>query len=84
MPPNILAATTVAEITAQQGLYQILRFQDLGGILTPPSDDLTDWWEPKNLTHRAELYGIQASGADTIEAITQWGKIASARKFAGP
>jgi hypothetical protein len=84
MPPNILAATAVAEITAQQGLYQILSFQDLGGILTPPSDDPTDWWEPENLTHRAEMHGIQASGADTIEAITHWVKVASVRKFDGP
>ncbi|WP_083100870.1 hypothetical protein [Pseudophaeobacter leonis] len=83
MPPHTLTAAA-AEIEDKHGLCKILTFQDLGGILTPPSDDPTDWWEPENLTHRAELHGIQASGADTIEAITHWVKIASVGKPDGP
>lgn len=71
MPPNSLAAAA-AEITAQQGLCKILRFQDLGGELTPPSDDPSDWWEPENLTHRAELHGITASADNFFAAIITW------------
>ena len=71
MPPHSLAATA-AEIDAQQGLCKILKFQDLGGILTPPSDDPTDWWEPENLTHRAALHGLQANADNFFDAITAW------------
>ncbi|CUH87337.1 hypothetical protein PH5382_01263 [Phaeobacter sp. CECT 5382] len=71
MPPHTLAAAA-AEITGQQGLCKILKFHDLGGTLTPPSDDPTDWWEPETLTHRAALHGIQGSGADSLEAIDNW------------
>ncbi|MCD9149084.1 hypothetical protein [Pseudophaeobacter flagellatus] len=71
MPPNSLAAVA-AEITAKQGRCKILRFQDLGGSLTPPSGDPLDWWEPENLTHRAELHGIKASAGTFFDAITAW------------
>ncbi|MCD9147788.1 hypothetical protein [Pseudophaeobacter flagellatus] len=80
MPAHTLAADT-AEITAQQGLCKILRFQDLGGTLTPPSDDPQDWWEPENLTHRAELHSIKASAYNFFDAITAW--TAAAHKAGG-
>jgi hypothetical protein len=69
-------AIAAAELAATQGLYKILKFQDLGGTLTPPSDDPSDWWEPENLSHRAELHGITTSADNTIDAIAAW--IASA------
>ncbi|MEQ3669432.1 hypothetical protein [Pseudophaeobacter sp.] len=77
MPPHSLAAAA-AEIATQQGLCKILKFQDLGGTLTPPSDDPQDWWEPENLTHRAELNGIMASADNFFDAITAWTKAAQA------
>ncbi|MEQ3679239.1 hypothetical protein [Pseudophaeobacter sp.] len=75
MPPHSLAAAA-AEIATQQGLCKILKFQDLGGTLTPPSDDPQDWWEPENLTHRAGLNGIMASADNFFDAITAWTKAA--------
>ncbi|WP_295450158.1 hypothetical protein [uncultured Pseudophaeobacter sp.] len=66
------------EIAAAQGLCKLLKFQDLGGSLTPPSDDPQDWWEPENLTHRAELNGITASAANFFDAIISWTKAAQA------
>ncbi|MEQ3671348.1 hypothetical protein [Pseudophaeobacter sp.] len=69
-------AIAAAELAATQGLYKILKFQDLGGTLTPPSDDPSDWWEPENLTHRAELHGIMASADNFFDAITAWTKAA--------
>jgi hypothetical protein len=75
MPPHRLAAAA-AEIAATQGLCKLLKFQDLGGSLTPPSDDPQDWWEPENLTHRAELHGITASADNFFDAITVWTKAA--------
>ncbi|MCD9148494.1 hypothetical protein [Pseudophaeobacter flagellatus] len=71
MPTYSLAAAAV-EIAAQQGLCKILKFQDFGGTLTPPSDDPQDWWEPETLTHRAELHGIKASADNFFDAITAW------------
>ena len=71
MPPHSLAAAA-AEITAQQGLCKMLKFQDLGGTLTPPSDDPQDWWEPETLTHRADLLGICEIGSDDYAALSAW------------
>ena len=75
MSAHTLAAAA-AEITAQQGLCKIVRFQDLGGSLTPPSDDPSEWWEPENLTHRADLHGIEASADNFFDAIFAWTKAA--------
>ena len=71
-------AAAAAEVAAAQGLCKVLRFQDLGGTLIPPSDDPTDWWEPENMAHRAELLGIQTSGESTFEAVTAWVRVANA------
>lgn len=71
-------AAAAAEIAAAQGLYKILAFHSLGGTLTPPSDDPSDWWEPENMTHRAELLGIRASGENTFDAVTAWVRVAKA------
>ena len=76
MPPHSLAAAAAEIAAAQQGLCKLLKFQDRGGSLTPPSDDPQDWWEPENLTHRAELHGITASADNFFDAITAWAKAA--------
>jgi hypothetical protein len=55
-----------------QGLNRLLRFFDLGGTITPPSDDPQDWWEPENLTHRAGCLGICPSGGDGYAALLGW------------
>ncbi len=77
MSAHILA-TAAAEVAAAQGLCKILAFHNLGGTLTPPSDDPTDWWEPENMTHRAELLGIRASGENTFDAVIVWERVAQA------
>lgn len=71
-------AAAAAEVAAAQGLCKILVFNNLGGILTPPSDDPSDWWEPENMTHRAELLGIQSSGERSFDAVTAWVRAANA------
>lgn len=75
MPLHCLAAAA-ANIAAQQGLCKILKFQDLGGTLIPPSDEPQDWWEPETMDHRAELLGIKASAGNFFDAITSWTKAA--------
>ncbi len=71
-------AAAAAEIAAAQGLCKILAFHNLGGTLTPPSDDPSDWWEPENMTHRAELLGIRAFGENTFDAVNAWVRVAKA------
>ncbi|OIQ38089.1 MAG: hypothetical protein BM560_20085 [Roseobacter sp. MedPE-SWde] len=71
-------AAAAAEIAAAQGLCKILAFHNLGGTLTPPSDDPSDWWEPENMTHHAELLGIRGSGENTIDAVNAWVRVANA------
>ena len=70
--------SAAADIEAAQGLGKILAFGDHGGTLTPPSDDPTDWWEVENLTHRAELHDIKATGESTFDAVAAWSKAAKA------
>lgn len=74
--------SAAADIEAAQGLDKILAFGDHGGTLTPPSDDPEDWWEPENLTHRAELHGIRATGDSTFDAVAAWVKAANAARLA--
>ncbi|MEP1327148.1 hypothetical protein [Pseudophaeobacter sp.] len=65
------------DLQQHHGLNKILRFFDLGGTITPPSDDPQDWWEPENLTHRAKLLGICKSGNDDYAALLGWIAIAA-------
>lgn len=71
-------AAAAAEVAAAQGLCKILAFHNLGGTLTPPRDDPSDWWEPENLTHRSEFLGIRATGDNTFDAVTAWVRVAQA------
>lgn len=60
------------DLKQHQGISKILRFLDLGGTITPPSDDPQDWWEPETLTHRADFLGLCKSGSDGFAALTAW------------
>ncbi|MFT6459483.1 hypothetical protein [Pseudophaeobacter arcticus] len=68
--PAIRAAAL--DLKQYHGLDRFLRFLDLGGTITPPSDDPQDWWEPENLTHRADLLGICETGSDGYAALSVW------------
>ncbi len=74
--------SAAADIEALQGQYKMLKFLDLGGTLTPPSDDPSDWFEPENLTYRAMLHGVQSTGESAISAVTAWAK--AARQIEAP
>lgn len=74
--PAIHAAAL--DLKQYHGVERLLRFFDLGGTITPPSDDPQDWWEPETLTHRAELFGICKTGSDGYAALSAW--IATATK----
>ncbi|WP_083101457.1 hypothetical protein [Pseudophaeobacter leonis] len=76
-PDNLTAHAAALDLQRHHGLYKFLRFFDLGGTITPPSDDPQDWWEPENLTHRAELLGICTSGPDGHAALSAWMAIAA-------
>jgi hypothetical protein len=77
LPEPLTAHAAALDLQQHQGLNKILRFFDLGGTITPPSDDPQDWWEPENLTHRAELLGICKSGDDSYAALLGWIAIAA-------
>lgn len=73
MQPDHLTPNAAAlDLQQHHGLNKILRFFDLGGTITPPSDDPQDWWEPENLTHRAELLGIGKTDSDGYAALSAW------------
>lgn len=68
--PTIRAAAQ--DLEQYHGFERLLRFLDLGGMITPPSDDPQDWWEPETLTHRADLLGICEIGSDDYAALSAW------------
>jgi hypothetical protein len=76
-PDHLTPHAAARDLQQHHGLNKILRFFDLGGTITPPSDDPQDWWEPENLTHRAELLGICKSGDDGHAALLGWIAIAA-------
>ena len=75
-PDQLTPHAAALDLQQHHGLNKFLRFFDLGGTITPPSDDPQDWWEPENLTHRAELLGICTSGDDGHAALLGWIAIA--------
>ncbi len=77
LPEGLTAHATALDLQQHQGLDQLLRFFDLGGTITPPSDDPQDWWEPETLTHRAEFSGICKSGDNGYAALLGWIAIAT-------
>lgn len=78
MPLDFLALREAAlDLKQHHGLDRLFRFFDLGGTITPPSDDPQDWWEPETLTHRAELMGICKTGDDGYAALSAWIAVAS-------
>ncbi|WP_417713978.1 hypothetical protein [Pseudophaeobacter arcticus] len=73
MPLDFPAIRAAAQDLKQyHGVERLLRFLDLGGTITPPSDDPQDWWEPETLTHRADLLGICEIGSDGYAALSAW------------
>lgn len=80
-PDRLKAHATALDLQQHQGLDRLLRFFDLGGTITPPSDDPQDWWEPENLTHRAESFGICKTGSDGYAALSAWIATATADQW---